>query len=284
MEQRFPTPLRQDVLGAARRRSASTRRYVYGLIRQESRFIMDARSGVGACGLMQLMPATARWTAKKIGMPYTPALITDRDTNLRLGNAYLKLVLDDVGGSQADGRRRLQRRPRPAAQVARRARCSSRAIWAENIPFTGDARLRQEGAQQRGLLRHALLGGQAHDRALAPRPAGRPARSERAVDRQRAALRAGAGLGENRRWRPARFHLFRHASQFPDPRRHRLRRPQRRRKLVERGGGAGGADPHRHAPRGRAPSRCSCCRRSRWRWATSTTRRRWRGCCAAPTR
>jgi soluble lytic murein transglycosylase len=44
--------------------------YVYGLIRQESRFIMDARSGVGASGLMQLMPATARWTAKKIGLPY----------------------------------------------------------------------------------------------------------------------------------------------------------------------------------------------------------------------
>src|SRR5437763_4602739 len=76
-------------------------RSVYGLIRQESRFIMDARSGVGASGLMQLMPATARWTAKKIGLAYTPALITDRDTNLRLGTAYLKLVLDDFGGSQA---------------------------------------------------------------------------------------------------------------------------------------------------------------------------------------
>ena len=42
--------------------------YVYGLIRQESRFIMDARSGVGASGLMQVMPATARWTANKIGL------------------------------------------------------------------------------------------------------------------------------------------------------------------------------------------------------------------------
>jgi soluble lytic murein transglycosylase len=42
--------------------------YVYGLIRQESRFIMDARSHVGASGLMQIMPATARWTARKIGL------------------------------------------------------------------------------------------------------------------------------------------------------------------------------------------------------------------------
>ena len=58
-----------------RRRSSARAReigldpaYVYGLIRQESRFIMDARSGVGASGLMQMMPATARWTAKKIGL------------------------------------------------------------------------------------------------------------------------------------------------------------------------------------------------------------------------
>jgi soluble lytic murein transglycosylase len=42
--------------------------YVYGLIRQESRFIMDARSSAGASGLMQVMPATARWTARKIGL------------------------------------------------------------------------------------------------------------------------------------------------------------------------------------------------------------------------
>ena len=66
--------------------------WVYGLIRQESRFIMDARSSVGASGLMQIMPATARWTAKKIGLAYKPEMIADRDINLRLGTAYLKLV------------------------------------------------------------------------------------------------------------------------------------------------------------------------------------------------
>ncbi len=133
MTQRFPTPYLKEVTLHAREIGVDVA-YVYGLIRQESRFIMDARSGVGASGLMQLMPATARWTAKKIGLPYTPDLITDRDTNIKLGTSYLKLVLDDFGGSQAlaaaaynagPGRPR-RWRDGPALETA---------VWAENIPF-----------------------------------------------------------------------------------------------------------------------------------------------------
>ena len=63
-------PYRAEVLAQAREIGLDPA-YVYGLIRQESRFIIDARSGVGASGLMQLMPATARWTAKKIGAART---------------------------------------------------------------------------------------------------------------------------------------------------------------------------------------------------------------------
>src|SRR6202008_2466028 len=74
--------------------------YVYVLIRQESRFIVDASSHVGASGLMRIMPATAKWTAKKMGIDYKPAMIAERDTNLRLGTAYLKLILDALDGSQ----------------------------------------------------------------------------------------------------------------------------------------------------------------------------------------
>ncbi|MFO1331598.1 MAG: lytic transglycosylase domain-containing protein [Rubrivivax sp.] len=108
---------------------------MYGLIRQESRFITDARSGVGASGLMQVMPATAKWTARKIGIEFRPEMITDRDLNLKIGTAYLKLVLDDFGGSQAlaaaaynagPGRPRRWREG-PTLEVA---------AWAENIPFT----------------------------------------------------------------------------------------------------------------------------------------------------
>ena len=134
MAQRYPTPFRRDML-ARTREAGIDPAYVYGLIRQESRFIMDARSGVGASGLMQLMPATARWTARKVGMHFTPNMITDRDVNLKLGTSYLKLLLDDMGGSQAmaaaayNAGPNRPRRWREGPQV-------EAAAWTENIPFS----------------------------------------------------------------------------------------------------------------------------------------------------
>ena len=133
MDQRFPMPFRKDVVAHAGEIGLDPA-YVYGLIRQESRFIMDARSSVGASGLMQLMPATARWTAKKIGLSYTQDLITDRDTNLRLGMSYLKLVLDDFGSSQALAAAAYNAGPsRP--RKWRDGPVLEPAIWAENVPF-----------------------------------------------------------------------------------------------------------------------------------------------------
>ncbi|HSJ96018.1 MAG TPA: transglycosylase SLT domain-containing protein [Myxococcota bacterium] len=132
--QRFPTPMRDAVL-AQSKRSGVDPAYVYGLIRQESRFIMDARSHAGASGLMQLMPATAKWTARRLGVPYGPRMINDRDTNLRLGTGYLKLLLDDFDGSQALAAAAYNAGPgRP-----RRWRNGPElepAMWAETIPFS----------------------------------------------------------------------------------------------------------------------------------------------------
>jgi hypothetical protein len=65
--QRYPMPFKSEVIEASNSIGLSPA-YVYGLIRQESRFILDARSSVGASGLMQIMPATAKWTAKKMGL------------------------------------------------------------------------------------------------------------------------------------------------------------------------------------------------------------------------
>jgi len=133
MAQRFPTPFRREVTARAGEIGLDPA-YVYGLIRQESRFIMDARSGVGASGLMQVMPATARWTAKKIGLPFTPDMIADRDTNIRIGTAYLKLVLDEFGGSQALAAAAYNAGPgRP--RKWRDGPVLDTAVWAENIPF-----------------------------------------------------------------------------------------------------------------------------------------------------
>ena len=133
MPTRFPMPFRQSVVERAREAGLDPA-YVYGLIRQESRFIMDARSGVGASGLMQLMPATAKWTARKLGIDYARERITDRDTNLRIGTGYLKLVLDSFDGSQAlaaAGYNAGPNRPRKW----REGPTLDAAAWAENIPF-----------------------------------------------------------------------------------------------------------------------------------------------------
>ena len=131
--QRFPTPLRDEVREKSGLAGLEVA-YVYGLIRQESRFIMDARSGVGASGLMQLMPATARWTARKIDLPYRPSMITDPHVNLRLGTAYLKLLLDDFEGAQplaVAGYNAGPGRPRRW----RDGPLLEPAAWIENIPF-----------------------------------------------------------------------------------------------------------------------------------------------------
>jgi len=109
--------------------------YMYGLIRQESRFQVAARSTVGASGLMQVMPATAQWTAKKLGMvDYQGEQIADRDVNLKIGAGYLKLLIDDFGGSQAMAAAAYNAGPGRPRRWREGARLES-AGWAENIPF-----------------------------------------------------------------------------------------------------------------------------------------------------
>ena len=101
----------------------------------ESNFDSDATSPCGATGLMQIMPATAKWTAKKIGLDYTHEAIADRDINLKLGTSYLKLVLDDFGGSQAMAAAAYNAGPgRPRRW--REGAVLEPAAWAENIPFS----------------------------------------------------------------------------------------------------------------------------------------------------
>lgn len=137
-EQRFPMPHKDAVLQRARQIGLDPA-YVYGLIRQESRFIMDARSGVGASGLMQVMPPTARWTAKKIGLvDFKPHQITDRDTNIAIGTGYLKLVLDDFAGSMPMAAAAYNAGPsRPKSWRGQTGGpVLEAAIWAENVPFT----------------------------------------------------------------------------------------------------------------------------------------------------
>ena len=134
-ETRFPMPFKSAVLARSKQIGMDPA-YVYGLIRQESRFIVDARSGVGASGLMQVMPATAKWTAKKIGMTdFQPHQISERDTNIAIGTGYLKLLLDSFGGSMPMAAAAYNAGPgRPRSW--RNGPLLEAAMWAENVPFS----------------------------------------------------------------------------------------------------------------------------------------------------
>ncbi len=72
---------------------------VLALIRQESGFITDAQSPVGARGLMQLMPATAERVAKAIKVAFNPRKLDDPTYNVRLGSAYLGDMIENFEGS-----------------------------------------------------------------------------------------------------------------------------------------------------------------------------------------
>jgi soluble lytic murein transglycosylase len=136
-EQRFPMPFKAALLKRSTQIGLDPA-FVYGLIRQESRFVMDAHSGVGATGLMQVMPATARWTAKKIGMTdFKPQQMTEPNTNIAIGTGYLKLVLDSFDGSMPIASAAYNAGPsRPKSWRGQSgAPVLEAAIWAENIPF-----------------------------------------------------------------------------------------------------------------------------------------------------
>jgi soluble lytic murein transglycosylase len=136
-KQRFPSPhfaemrVNTDEIGLELA-------WVYGLIRQESRFIKNARSHVGASGLMQIMPATAKYVANKIGLTgFTQSQINNIETNLLLGTRYLNMVLSDLDGSQVLATAAYNAGP-SRARTWRSSLSSPMegAIFAETIPFT----------------------------------------------------------------------------------------------------------------------------------------------------
>jgi soluble lytic murein transglycosylase len=130
---RYLAPYR-EVFSENARNSGLEEAWVLGLVRQESRFIVKAKSSAGAQGLMQLMPATARWVAKRNGLRgYSPRNVAEVPMNVALGTGYLKLVLEDLGHpvlasaayNAGPGRARRWRDARPLEG----------AIYAETIPF-----------------------------------------------------------------------------------------------------------------------------------------------------
>lgn len=109
--------------------------WVLGLVRQESRFISNAKSSAGAAGLMQLMPATAQWVARKMGMKdFSWARVHDVDINTALGTYYLRTVLNELDGHPVLAAAAYNAGPGRARRW-RDAKPIEGAIYAESIPF-----------------------------------------------------------------------------------------------------------------------------------------------------
>lgn len=94
----FPRPYAEEVAETERRESIP-RGLIHAVMRQESGFNPDARSPVGALGLMQLMPSTARKTAARFKLEGLDNRLAAPAANLRLGAAYLALLLRTFDGS-----------------------------------------------------------------------------------------------------------------------------------------------------------------------------------------
>lgn len=137
MSHRYPTP-HERITRSATEPIGLDPAWVYGLIRQESRFIKTARSVVGASGLMQIMPATANYVARKIGMNgFTLSQLNEIETNITLGTQYLNMVLANLGGSQTLATAAYNAGPsRPKLWRSSLTQPVEGAIFAETIPFT----------------------------------------------------------------------------------------------------------------------------------------------------
>ena len=133
---RFISPFR-DVVERDAQANGLDVEWAFGLIRQESRFIMNARSGVGASGLMQLMPATAQLVARKIGMgPLSREQLDDLNTNILLGTNYLSMIYNQLDGSAVLATAAYNAGPGRSRQWRQTLQQPVEgAIFAETIPF-----------------------------------------------------------------------------------------------------------------------------------------------------
>lgn len=162
--QRYPIP-HHDALAAAARQWDLDEAMIYSLIRQESRFLPEAKSRVGATGLMQLMPATARWVARQMPVqPFRTDMLVRPDVNIQMGSYYFRRVLSDLGHpmlaaaayNAGPGR----------ARRWRDERSLEGAIYAETIPFGETRDYVKKVFANTWFYRHRLTGKDASLRQL----------------------------------------------------------------------------------------------------------------------
>ncbi len=132
---RFPMAHRSSLVNAAKAREIHPS-WVFAITRQESAFMADARSHVGATGLMQLMPATAKETAKRFGIPLSsPQQVLNPNINIQLGAAYLSQIYGQFNGNRVLASAAYNAGPGRVRQWLKNADHLPFDVWVENIPF-----------------------------------------------------------------------------------------------------------------------------------------------------
>ena len=131
---RFPL-VYQGLLDQYAARHRLDRGWLYGLVRAESAFIEEAESPAGALGLMQVLPATGRKMARRLGLKgFKPRQLRRAETNIPLGSAYLRQMLDRFDGSLLLATAAYNAGPGRVARW-RPAACMEPDLWIAQIPF-----------------------------------------------------------------------------------------------------------------------------------------------------
>lgn len=131
---RYLMPYRSLMKQAAKRYKVDET-WVHGITRQESRFMHYAKSHAGAQGLMQLMPTTARWAAKRAGVKgYKRQMIRDLNTNVSIGTYYLSYTLNSMHKNKIMATAGYNAGPSRAKRWQAKQPLEG-AIYAETIPF-----------------------------------------------------------------------------------------------------------------------------------------------------
>jgi soluble lytic murein transglycosylase len=135
LDVRFPMAHRDSLVREAKKRDLHSS-WVFAVTRQESAFMADAKSHVGAMGLMQLMPATAKETARKFGIPVSnPSNALLPSVNIQLGAAYLSQIYGQFNGNRVLASAAYNAGPGRVRQWLRGADHLAYDVWIENIPF-----------------------------------------------------------------------------------------------------------------------------------------------------
>lgn len=156
---RYIAPYR-DLASAYAQKNGLDEAWVYGLIRQESHFVTRARSRSGAQGLMQIMPATAKWIGQKLGLDrHAHTRMDSPEANLHFGTFYLRhaydtldqsAVLATAGYNAGPGRARRWQADTPLEG----------AVYVETIPFT-ETRIYVKKVMANAMFYRSRFGGDA---------------------------------------------------------------------------------------------------------------------------